>query len=79
MPANYDGGRRQARTADAIRATLDGEAKGREVGPCENCYHRERCRTGLACTRLQPFVNTVRFRAAAPRQPSRDLFEKLFA
>src|SRR5260370_28602381 len=50
--------RRQARTADAIRATLDGEAKGREVGPCENCPHRERCSSGLACASLQLFVQT---------------------
>jgi hypothetical protein len=80
MPANYDGGpyQRQARTADAIRASLDREVKGREVGPCEDCQQRARCSAGLACVSLKLFVNTGRFSAAALRQPNRRIWERIY-
>jgi hypothetical protein len=65
-------------TADTLEASLDREAKGREVGPCENCHNRERCSAGFACVSLELFVNTGRFSAAAPRQPCRDIFERLY-
>jgi hypothetical protein len=46
---------------------------------CDGCCHADRCREGLACRALGVFVNTGRVSAAAPRQPSRAIFEKLFA
>jgi hypothetical protein len=64
--------------AVAIQASLRREANGRQVGPCEHCHQRERCSVGLACVSLELFVNTGRFSAAAPRQPRRDIFERLF-
>jgi hypothetical protein len=45
---------------------------------CDGCLHAERCAQGLACAALQLFVSTGRISAAAPRQPSRQIFEKLF-
>jgi hypothetical protein len=53
--------------------------KGAPPGPCEGgCAHRDRCAQGLACAALQLFVDTGRFSAYAPRQPSRDLYMRLY-
>ena len=64
--------------ASRLQAALSQEAKGREVGPCEGCSHADRCREGLACRSLELFVNTGRFSAVAPRQPSRALYLRLY-
>jgi hypothetical protein len=93
MPANYSRGpyQHQTRTAaDAIQLRqariagielmASGQAdRGRAVGPCEGCHQRERCRVGLACVSLALFVETGRFSAVAPRQPSAAIYRRLFA
>jgi hypothetical protein len=70
MAANYDGG---VAPSDASLAAGDSAR-----GPCAGCPHLERCRQGLACTAMQLFVDTGRFSALAPRQPRRDIFERLY-
>jgi hypothetical protein len=46
--------------------------------PCEGCPHAVRCRDGLACAALQLFVQTGRISEIAPRQPTRQIYERLF-
>ncbi len=46
--------------------------------PCAGCRHAERCAQGLACRALELFVNVGRVSEFAPRQPSRDLYLRLY-
>lgn len=45
---------------------------------CDTCAHATRCRDGLACRALGLFINTGRV-SAAPRQPTREIFQRIFA
>jgi hypothetical protein len=60
------------------RVRLAGPAHLKGPYPCDGCCNAERCRGGLACRTLSVFLNTGRV-SAAPRKPSRALYEKLFA
>lgn len=48
--------------------------------PCLGCRHEARCKAQeLACRALELHVNTGRFSAVAPRQPSAAIFARVFA
>jgi hypothetical protein len=72
----------QPSTDDAIRLHALRQRFGIQsapsVGPCDGCRHADRCSDGLACVALELFANTGRFSASAPRQPSRDIFKRLY-
>jgi hypothetical protein len=52
-------------------------AAGQQLADCLKTPH-DRCRAGLACAALELFVQSGRFSAVAPRQPSRQIFERIY-
>lgn len=60
------------------RAEFAKQAAGEDVGPCSGCRRAEECKHGRACTALELWVNTGRYSEVAPRQPSREIYAKLF-
>jgi hypothetical protein len=48
--------------------------------PCDDCRHLKRCCSEpIACESAALFLTTGRFSALAPRQPSREIFERIHA
>jgi hypothetical protein len=64
--------------ADAFRQEMARQEAGTKIGPCEGCPKADECRHGLACIALELFVNKGRYSAVAPRQPSREIYARLF-
>jgi hypothetical protein len=51
----------------------------RSASPCADCVKSDRCAgQQLACAALEIFENQRRFSAAAPRQPSREIYQRLY-
>lgn len=46
--------------------------------PCDGCTQADRCRAGLACSALSLFISTGRISTAAPRQPNREVYLRLY-
>ena len=48
--------------------------------PCEDgCPHRPTCALGAACLPLHDYCDSGVFDAAAPREPSRKIYQRLFS
>lgn len=49
------------------------------TSPCEGCRHRTRCKSEhMACRSLELCNNTGRLSPYAPRQPSREIWDRMF-
>jgi hypothetical protein len=62
---------------DELGASLLRQKAQKAAGPCEGCRHADRCREGLACRASELWVQTGRYSAVAPRQPSAEIYERI--